>query len=123
MQAAAVAALPAVEFLMGRHAHGQAEPYDDLDQAERFVFAQVRTQGGDWDPHPMAHRPLLLEVMARTSVEASLDRKVLSLGSREIFSNPFLFLTGTEAFEPFSEQERDNLQLYLESGGLLSESQ
>ena len=119
MQAAAVAALPAVECLMGRRAHGQADPSDGLDQAERFVFAQVRTRGGDWDPHPMAHRPLLLEVMARTSVEASLDRKVLSLGSREIFSNPFLFLTGTEAFEPFSEQERDNLQLYLESGGLL----
>ncbi len=86
---------------------------------DRFVFAQLRYQGGDWDPNPMAHGALVDEVMARTSVEAARERKVLTPGSREIFSHPFLYMAGRDAFEPFREAERENLRTFLESGGTL----
>ncbi|MFQ5913058.1 MAG: DUF4159 domain-containing protein [Nitrospinota bacterium] len=86
---------------------------------DRFIFAQLRYRGGDWDPNPLAHRALLDEVMGRTSVEADLERRVLTPGSKEIFSYPFLYMAGREAFQPFTEQERQNLRTFLGSGGSL----
>ena len=99
---------------------GAQESVPDVGvEEDRFIFAQLRTRGGEWDPNPLAHRALADEVMARTSVEVSRERKILTPGSREIFSHPFLYLAGTDAFEPFTEAERDNLRLFLENGGLL----
>jgi hypothetical protein len=86
---------------------------------DRFVFAQLRYRGGEWDPNPLAHRALLGEVMARTSVEAKQDRKILTPDSKEVFSHPFLYMAGRDAFAPFTEEERENLRAFLESGGTL----
>ncbi|MBI2880088.1 MAG: DUF4159 domain-containing protein [Candidatus Tectomicrobia bacterium] len=86
---------------------------------DRFAFAQLRYRGGEWDPNPLAFRALLDEVTARTSVEASSERKILTPASKEVFSYPFLYQAGRDAFEPWSEEERDNLRTFLENGGTL----
>jgi hypothetical protein len=57
--------------------------------------------------------------MDRTSIEADLNRRILRLGDPEIFSHPFLYLAGAEAFEPFSGEERALLRKFLEGGGFL----
>ena len=99
---------------------GQGLEVDDADRSpENFVFAQLQYRGGSWDPHPLAYPTLLQEVMDRTSVEADLQRKILRPGDPQIFSYPFLYLAGAEAFEPFSQEERALLRRFLESGGFL----
>ena len=117
--AGALAAWPLTQGLLPARVRAQGSLPDAGIDDDRFVFAQLRTRGGEWDPNPLAHRALVNEVMARTSVEASRERKILTPGSREIFSHPFLYLAGTDAFEPFTEPERDNLRLFLEGGGVI----
>jgi hypothetical protein len=120
--AAASAAGPLLHgFGMTRLALAQGSPPSTVEgkDDDRFVFAQVQYRGGEWDPNPLAHKALLEEVMARTSVETEPERKILTLSSKEIFSYPFLYMAGRDAFQPFTEEERENLRLFLESGGVL----
>ena len=85
----------------------------------QFVFAQVRYRGGDWNPHPLAVTPLMEELMARTSVEASTVRHPVTLTDRDLFNYPFLYMAGKYEFDPFSSEETDNLRRFLSYGGFL----
>jgi hypothetical protein len=85
----------------------------------QFVFAQIKYRGGDWNPHPLSVTPLMEELMARTSVEAALERHEATLSDRDLFNYPFLYLTGKYEFEPFSAEEIDNLRRFLTYGGFL----
>ena len=85
----------------------------------RFVFAQLRYRGGDWNPHPLAVTPLMEELMERTSVEASLSRREISLTDRDLFSYPFLYMAGKYDFEPFTDEEVEILRRFLSFGGFL----
>ncbi len=85
----------------------------------QFIFAQLRYRGGDWSPHPLAVTPLMEELMLRTSIEAPTVRHEMTLTDRELFSYPFLYMTGRYEFEPFSEQEIDILRRFLSFGGFL----
>ena len=85
----------------------------------RFVFAQLKYKGGDWDPYPTAPPELMTVLMRRTSVEAVRERRVLTISDPALFSYPFVYLTGTKGFPPFSDQEIKILRQYLNFGGLL----
>lgn len=85
----------------------------------RFVFAQLKYRGGDWNPHPLAVTPLMEELMERTSVEASPSRREISLTDRELFSYPFLYMAGKYDFEPFTDEEVEILRRFLSFGGFL----
>jgi hypothetical protein len=85
----------------------------------QFVFAQVKYRGGDWNPHPLAVTPLIEELMARTSVEAATTRHELTLADRDLFNYPFLYLSGKYEFEPFSQEEVENLRRFLSYGGFM----
>src|SRR5574341_2691845 len=54
----------------------------------RFVFAQLKYRGGDWNPHPLAVTALMEELMQRTSVEAPVARHELALSDPDLFSYP-----------------------------------
>ncbi len=84
-----------------------------------FVFSQLRYEGGDWDPYPNAYKEILHYLTTTTSVKAEVGRKELSLNDPELFSSPFLYMTGQEEFSPFASQEIENLKRYLSGGGLL----
>ncbi|MBI2988895.1 MAG: DUF4159 domain-containing protein [Deltaproteobacteria bacterium] len=86
---------------------------------QQFVFAQLKYRGGDWNPHPLAVTPLMEELMQRTSVEAALSRHEVSLTERDLFSYPFLYMTGKYDFEPFTQEELDILRRFLSYGGFL----
>jgi hypothetical protein len=85
----------------------------------QFVFAQVRYRGGDWNPHPLAVTPLMEELMLRTSVEAPTLRHEITLADRDLFSYPFLYMTGRYEFEPFPQREIEILRQFLSFGGFL----
>jgi len=89
------------------------------EQRDRFVFSQLRYKGGDWDPYPTAYKEILHYLMTTTSVKAQRARRELSLNAPELFSSPFLYMTGHEEFAPFTRQETENLKRYLSGGGLL----
>lgn len=91
-------------------------------QSERYVqfqFAQIQYSGGDWDPRPRAVPPLMDELMRRTSVVAAEERRVLQLSDPELFSFPFLYISGKYDFQAFSEDEIETLRRFLSFGGFL----
>jgi hypothetical protein len=84
-----------------------------------FIFAQVRYRGGDWDPHPGSSLELLKEVDRRTSIVVSFERQTLALDDPDLFSYPFLYLTGALDFTPFSAEELSTLRRFLNFGGFM----
>lgn len=85
----------------------------------QFTFAQLKYRGGDWNPHALAVGPLLEELMQRTSVEAATARREVAPADPELFSYPFLYMSGKYDFEPFSAEEIDALRRFLSYGGFL----
>jgi len=88
-------------------------------RAIQFVFAQLKYRGGDWNPHPLAITPLMEELMQRTSVEAPVVRHEVGLSDPDLFSYPFLYMTGKYDFEPFTQEEVERLRRFLSFGGFL----
>ncbi|HEX2278142.1 MAG TPA: DUF4159 domain-containing protein [Candidatus Tectomicrobia bacterium] len=84
-----------------------------------FVFAQVQYRGGDWDPHPSGPSELLKEVDRRTSIGVTFQRHVLTVSDPDLFSYPFLYLTGALDFAPFTEAEIAVLRRFLSFGGVM----
>jgi len=84
-----------------------------------FVFAQVQYRGGDWDPHPSAPLEVLKEVERRTSIAIVPQRRTLTLDDPDLFSYPFLYLTGALDFAPFTDANVAALQRFLHFGGCL----
>jgi len=86
---------------------------------QQFVFAQIHYRGGDWNPHPLSVTPLMEELMARTSVEAAMTRREVTLTDRDLFNYPFLYLTGKYEFDPFTPEETETLRRFLSYGGFV----
>ena len=59
------------------------------------------------------------EVRRRTSLEPNETRTEVSLTDRNLFSYPFLYITGKYDFEPFTEEEIEILRRFLSYGGFL----
>ena len=74
--------------------------------------------GGDWYNDPGSEQNLLRFVSQRTNVPVNLTSSFAEVGSSDILSFPFLFMTGHGNIN-FTDQEVDNLRSYLENGGFL----
>jgi len=85
---------------------------------DKFDVALLRYDG-DWNGREKAVKALMIEVMNRTSINAALLATPLSLADAELFSHPFLLMTGTRGFAPWSQTDRKRLKQYLEYGGTL----
>jgi hypothetical protein len=75
--------------------------------------------GGNWDPRPESIRRLLWEIRKRTSIEVSRDATSIALESDDIFSYPFLVLTGEGPMPEWSERAVQNITRHLRFGGFL----
>jgi hypothetical protein len=60
----------------------------------------------------------LSSVASETSINTARKFKPVKLGEKEVFRFPFAVMTGEGAFA-LTEEERENLKLYLEKGGFL----
>ncbi len=74
--------------------------------------------GGDWYNDPDEETNLLKEFAARTGTDVSADKVSLAAGDDELFSHPFLFLTGHGEIR-FTSREVERLRLYVRSGGFI----
>lgn len=92
---------------------------EQKDVIKRFAFAQLRYPGGDWDPHPAAPAQFIREIERMTSVEVEPERREVAIADSQLFSHPFLYVTGDREFTPFSELEVERLRTWIESGGTL----
>lgn len=93
-------------------------PLIGFNQSSKFYFAQLKYLG-EWDPRPRAFNRLMTWLDLRSSVKASFERKILEIGSTDLFHYPFLYMAGKENFEPFSEEERKRLRRFIKLGGTL----
>jgi len=88
-------------------------------QTDAFRIARLKySGGGDWYNDQSSEVNLLRFVAEHTSIKTKPGYVFADLNSDEIFSYPFLFLTGHGNIV-FSQQEVQRLRLYLESGGFL----
>jgi hypothetical protein len=84
-----------------------------------FQIARLKySGGGDWYNDPSSEVNLLKFIQAHTDIKTDPEYKFVDIASDEIFSYPFLFLTGHGNVN-FSNEEAKRLRTYLESGGFL----
>ena len=107
--------LAAIPALLGL----RTPPAAAMPATNTFVLAQLQYRGGQWDPRPLAVAPLMQEMRQRTSVETQNERRILTPRDPALFSHPFLYMTGEQAFEPFDTEELEILRRYLRFGGLM----
>jgi len=84
-----------------------------------FQIARLKYNGGgDWYNDPSAEVNLLNFVSEHTNIKTIPEYKFVELGSSEMFSYPFLFLTGHGNIV-ISSDEAMKLRTYLNNGGFL----
>jgi hypothetical protein len=83
-----------------------------------FTWAQLR-YSGSWDPSPRAAERFLEVLRRRTSVEADPRRRVVDVGSPDLFSLPFLYVGGRGSFPSLGSDGEAWLRRYLEHGGFV----
>jgi hypothetical protein len=92
---------------------------DPQDVIKRFTLAQLRYTGGDWDPHPSAAPEFIREIERMTSVEVAPERRDVAVADENLFTFPFLVMSGHRDFAPFSAPEIERLRTWVEAGGTL----
>ena len=84
-----------------------------------FQIARLKYNGGgDWYNDPSGEINLLNYVKAHTNIQVKAEYKFVDISSDEIYSYPFLFMTGHGNIV-FSDLEAERLRKYLENGGFL----
>ncbi len=84
-----------------------------------FQIARLKYQGGgDWYNDPSAEVNLLNFIQQNTNIKVDARYQFVDLSSDEIFSYPFLFMTGHGNIV-LSKDEVYRLRTYLENGGFL----
>jgi hypothetical protein len=86
---------------------------------ENFKIARLKYNGGgDWYNDPSAEVNLLNYIQQNTNIKVDARYQFVEVSSDEIFSYPFLFMTG-HGNVVFAPDEAERLRLYLENGGFL----
>lgn len=84
-----------------------------------FRMARVKYGGGgDWYSDPQSLKQLLAYVRSQTFIDVSPREEVVELSSDDLFSFPYLYLTGHGNVH-FTEDEILRTRRYLEGGGFL----
>ena len=91
----------------------------ELDHIERGLLqiAQIKHDGA-WNAAPRALRNLLISLNETVGLSASTKMRDLSLNDKNIFRYPILYMHGRNRFT-IPGEERQQLKLYLDRGGIL----
>jgi len=87
-------------------------------RGSEFVFARLRYESGDWDYNPKVAANVLNSVLEYTTIPVYPEEVVIDAASEELFSFPFLFMTGHKLVR-FSAEERRRIKTFVEHGGIL----
>lgn len=94
-------------------------PVAYAQQDGSFEIARIKYRGGgDWYNDPSSLSNLIRFTKRQTPIAISNEYKDVSIGSAEIHSFPFLFMTGHGNIT-VSDAEVRNLRSYLTNGGFL----
>lgn len=84
-----------------------------------FMIARLKYNGGgDWYNDPSAEVNLLRFIAQNTNIKTNPKYEFVDLSSGNVFSYPFLFITGHGNIV-FSDSDARKLRAYLENGGFL----
>ena len=75
-------------------------------RGSEFVFARLRYESGDWDYNPKVAANVLDSIVQYTSIPVYKEEVVISPGSTELLSFPFVFMTGHKLVR-FTSAERE----------------
>lgn len=93
--------------------------YADAQPQPSFKVARLKYQGGgDWYANKTSMPNLIAFFNQSMKGQIAAEEEIVEVGSTELFSYPFVHLTG-HGNVVFSAQEAENLRLYLLSGGFL----
>ena len=96
----------------------QSGASDDADPS-RFTIARLQYDGGgDWYSDPSSLPNLLRFLRRNTNIEVASEPARVRVMDEELFSYPYLYLTGHGNIR-FSAEEIVRLRQFLESGGFL----
>lgn len=94
-------------------------PFVSSQGSGEFEIARAKYRGGgDWYNDPSALSNLITFTKQRLPISISESYRDVSLGSRDLYSYPFVFLTGHGNIT-LNNSEVSNLRAYLENGGFL----
>ena len=86
---------------------------------DAFEITRLKYNGGsDWYNGQTEEVNLLNYIAANTNVKVNPQYSFVDISSDDIFSNPFLFMTGHGNIN-FSDDEAQRLRKFLENGGFL----
>ncbi|PIP11663.1 MAG: hypothetical protein COT45_03870 [bacterium (Candidatus Stahlbacteria) CG08_land_8_20_14_0_20_40_26] len=83
-----------------------------------ITIARVKYRGGDWYNDPSIIPNLAREINKRTTINADPNQRIITLDNPDLFSYPFVFLTGHGDIQ-LSDVEVECLREYLLKGGFL----
>lgn len=84
-----------------------------------FELARIKYRGGgDWYNDPSALANLIRYTKEKVSIPISVKYKDVAIGSSDLFSYPFAFLTGHGNIA-VNDAEAANMRKYLDNGGFL----
>jgi hypothetical protein len=88
-------------------------------KASAFRIARLKYDGGgDWYNDPLEEPTLLKFVKEHTNINVDLNYYYVDIMSDDIFTYPFLFMTGHGNIR-FTDEQARRLREYLENGGFL----
>ena len=108
---ALTALLPLLAWPAGRAADAPDTPPGDTVECANLIYAGTKSS-------VCFSEEFLSTVASETSINTSRKFKPVKLAEKEIFHFPFAVITGEGAFN-LTDEERQNLKLYLEKGGFL----
>ena len=85
---------------------------------EKFFFTRLQYESGDWDVDQRMPSNLLNSLIEYTTLPVDTVENIVPLGSDEIFSCPFCYISGHKLVQ-FTKQERENFKKYVENGGFV----
>ena len=89
-----------------------------MDPARKFVFTRLRYLSGDWDTDQRMPLNLLNSLVEYTSMAVESQERIVDLGSDELFTAPFCYLSGHKLVQ-FSTREKANFKTYIRNGGFV----
>ena len=89
-----------------------------MNPARKFVFNRLRYHSGDWDTDQRMPSNLLNSLVEYTKVPVEPQERVIELGSDELFTAPFCYLSGHKLVQ-FNAKEQANFKKYVLNGGFV----
>lgn len=84
----------------------------------KFTFTRLRYRSGDWDTDQRMPSNLLNSLIEYTTIPVHLQEKVIDLGSQDLFTAPFCYLSGHKLVQ-FDAQESAFFKQYVQNGGFV----